>query len=387
LLEQVKTYYLQSEIALIFLIGKPFQMFKNPYFMKAVGLVTLCTFTILSFNACTRPSDVAEQEKQKKVDEIASNPPAYCANLANPCSDPICEPYANCTISATYAGVTVKYELSSGMLKFNSVSDLNTVLNQLEVDNEAYNANYLSQYPNYTVDQLDSADSVNNFDEFKKLRDFESLFLGYNSKRKMLETTENAWLNNNFAGTDPDDLDLTFDDEENTICNVDNKFKVGTDTYEIKAEGLYINGILMGGEVSRVAARHPGCHGGKDTADYYPVYYRKYRLKVAVHSIWFRSSAKSKAVSFKQSGSKWKRSRSEMYVAVRGFVYDGQCSSSTGFNEAKPAAANSYEKRKSLKVVYRSNWGVGGAAVFRARNNEVQAELGLRSGSYTLWLP
>lgn len=78
-------------------------------------------------------------------------------------------------ITATYAGVNITYEVSNKILKFNSTANFNTVLNQLETDYDTYNDNYDNQYPNYTANQLDDVDATNNFDEFKKVRDFQDI--------------------------------------------------------------------------------------------------------------------------------------------------------------------------------------------------------------------
>lgn len=64
-------------------------------------------------------------------------------------------------------------------------------------------------------------------------------------KRAELESIENTWLSNNFNGTDPDDVDLTFDDAENTIFNSSYSFKIGTDVYQLTSTGMYKNGILQ----------------------------------------------------------------------------------------------------------------------------------------------
>ncbi|WP_276503043.1 hypothetical protein [Terrimonas pollutisoli] len=150
-----------------------------------------------------------EGEKKTKENDIALKTkagngtlyvPEYCEDLANPCDDPACAKYYDCDETIIYAGVSITYEASSGMLKFNSIANVNTVIEQLNTDYENYNTNYENQYPNLTADQLDSMDVVNNFDEFRKFRDFENLLPGYFSKRKQIENTENTWLTNNFPG-------------------------------------------------------------------------------------------------------------------------------------------------------------------------------------------
>lgn len=102
-------------------------------------------------------------------------------------------------IIVSYAGVNISYYIGSHILSFKNFSDVNTVLNQLDADYENYNEAYENQYPNYTDLQLDSLDSVNNFDELRTYRDFEGNFPGYTSQREALENIETTWINNNFT--------------------------------------------------------------------------------------------------------------------------------------------------------------------------------------------
>ena len=212
-------------------------------------LFTLCVIPLL-FSSCSKTTNekkglVIESEKTFVM-------PVKCPGLAEPCLDPECSPYYSCNIIQNYGGVSVTYEKTSGMIKFNSVSDANTVINKLLLDDSLWNTANDTQYGNYTVDQLDSIDLAINFDEFKKFRDFENLFAGFVSKRKSLETLENTWLSNSFSGTDPDNLDFTFEDAENTVFNNQNKFKIGSNIYELKVDGLYINGLFQGDGGSQI---------------------------------------------------------------------------------------------------------------------------------------
>lgn len=297
-------------------------------------------------------------KEEKKVNEIASvnekqktigtqSVPEYCDDLANPCTDPACAFYYECDETINYAGVQITYETSSGMLKFNSVADVNTVIEQLNTDYETYNANYDNQYPNYTADQLDSMDVINNFDEFRKFKDFENLLPGYFSKRGQIENTENTWLTNNFSGIDPDSIDLTFDDAENTIFNNSYSFKVGSSLYELRSEGLYVNGILQddGGASMSFGTV---CKSNKKRKAF-PTFdndTRRFKIKVAIHSIAVRSGVHGKVVHYKKKNGSWKRKRAEMAVSCAGTVYDGNCANSFQFTDREPNSG--FRKRKQL---------------------------------------
>ena len=106
---------------------------------------------------------------------------------------------------------------------------------------------------------------------------------------------------------------------------------------------------------------------------------RKYKLKVAVHSIGIRSSAKGKVVSFKQKSSGgWKRSRVQIAVICGGNIYTTNCSFNFAFGIRKPSPSG-FLKRKELEVPYRQ-WGSGGQIVYKTRPNETSATFQLPSG-------
>lgn len=112
---------------------------------------------------------------------------------------------------------------------------------------------------------------------------------------------------------------------------------------------------------------------------------RKFKLKVAVHSIGFRGTAKGKVASFKHKSSGWKRSRSEMAVGVFGRIYNNQCSFNFSFDERKPSPSG-YKKRKQL-TARNYQFGSGGLVVFRAKPGELASDFTLSSGeSFSLAL-
>lgn len=305
-------------------------------------------------------------------------------------------------IMVTYAGVPITYEPNGCILKFNSLADVNTVINQLNADYDSYNDDYDSQYPNLTEDQLDDMDEQNGFDEFQKFKDFEAMFGGFCSKRAEIESVENTWLANSFTGTDPDDIDLTFDDAENTIFNNNYSFKVGNDVYQLTSTGIYKNGILQdnGGNTSILnsnnmilvqenlnARNHNSgpmfsmnnfnlsseiywghtnmnmpimtdCKSNKKKKETVVTNNnRRIDLKISINSFWAFSSVKAKAVSFKKKNGNWKRARTNMGVGCGGTVYEGDCNGSFPFTTRKPSSG--YYKRKHLKSPYRSQ-GVPG---------------------------
>ena len=317
-------------------------------------------------------------------------------------------------VTGTYAGVTIRYETNNNILRFNSIQDVNTVLDQLDADYENHNDNYDNQYPNLTADQLDDMDAQTGFDEFKPFRDFENLFSGFSSKRAAIENTEITWLNNNFGGVDPDDIDLTFDDAQNTIFNGDNSFKVGNDLYQLTTTGLYLNGTLQvrgvlkdyGNSIAKnneigkngifqnvgynisgpmtvvydnysiSSPTYPGCNTNKKlkSPPYEPAGTgRRFELKVAINSIGVRSSIKGKIVHFKLKSGSWKRARADMAVGVQGIVYSTSCVSKGHKSKSNPQTG--YKKRRQLKA---KDWEFG--TIWKTYSGEVSGSFATPEG-------
>lgn len=292
------------------------------------------------------------------------------------------------TLTATYANVSVIFDVQAGMLKFNSITDVSTVLNQLDADYETYNTNYESQYPNLTPEQLDDIDEQNNFDQFKPFKDFEGLFSGFYSKRAEVENIEIAWLVNNFTGADPDDTDLTFDDALNTIFNGSNSFKIGNSVYQLTANGMYIDGVLNE-DVGTIALKSFDLKPNSLYKDDYPFFFpetlrggpsfnftpleyenaptpcksnkrndtaatfdnntKRAKYKVSITSIAIRSGVGGKVVYYKRKNNGgWKNARTEMAVSCAGTIYNGNCATSFQFSDRNPI--NGSKKRNRIST-------------------------------------
>ena len=304
----------------------------------------------------------------------------------------------------TYAGVTIVFDVTNGILKFASISDAYTVLEQLDDDYESNYDTYDSQFDtSLSVSVLDSLDEVNGFDPRITFKNFENLFSGYNSMRMAIESTEIAWLDNDFSGTDPSDIDLTVDDAVNTICNSNYSFKVGNDVYVLTSSGLYINNTLQDyeGSIAKNSSdflekytivkpisylgmndvnsfditsnqfyQNPyseisnnlsnlSCKTNKKRKEsaYFSNDTERYDLEVAIHSIGYRSGVHGKVVHFKLKNGNWKRSRAKMKAGVGGGVNSNSsnCNGLANINEVKPYSG--YDKREELKAMRHSTYG------------------------------
>lgn len=326
--------------------------FSTKFFSKFLASFGLLLAAACLFNSCQKDMNKSNAEfNTEKSQKISPNVAGDC--LPGYHWDPILRRCVQNDITVTYAGVSITYEPGNGILNFNSINDVNTVINQLDTDYDTYNDNYDNQYPNYTTDQLDSMDVINNFDEFKKLKDFENLFSGYLSKRKQIENTENTWLANNMTGTDPDNIDLTFDNAENTIFNSSYSFKIGNNVYQLTSNGLYVNGVLQQGTESNslMSPAFTTCKSNKKikSPPYIPAgTNRQFILKVAINSIGVRSSIKTKVVHYKLKNGYWKRSRASLAAGIIGYVYSPACVSLG--NKSKSNPTTGYKKRRQLKA-------------------------------------
>lgn len=260
----------------------------------------------------------------------------------------------NPPIIISYAGVNISYYTSNHILGFNDTNDVNTVLNQLDADYENYNTTYENQYPNFTALQLDSLDSVKNFDQLQAYKNFEAKFSGYTSKRRIFENNETTWLNNNTIGADPDSLDYTVDNSDNAICNSSYQLVIAGTTYQWTSTGL----ITVGGTQPAVinsptaVSCFSNYRGGSPLNVYSSDNTRWCKLKVAVNSSLIRGEAKAKVKSFRKKSGKWKRSRVDMRVRILGPLYRGNdCTFFENVDQSKPAQG--YSKRYELKTLHR----------------------------------
>jgi hypothetical protein len=324
------------------------------------------------------------------------------------------------TIVVIYAGVSVTYEVNNNILKFSSFSDANAVLNQLDEDYEDNYDNYDSQLDtSLSVEILDSIDEANGFNPRITYINFENLFPGFSSKRAQIASVESTWLANDLSGTHPADIDLIFDDAQNTICNTNYSFKIGNDLYELTSNGTYINGTLHDPEGS-VAKNHQRIEEKADLQagqnrvietsgpsipnednsnmtvcksnkkDQKPFKYdnetKRFELEVAIRSIVLRSGIHGKVIHFKKKNNgNWKRSRAQMAAIIAGKIYSGDCTYLDLPSDRQPN--NGFKKREEQKARIHSEFQIpGNSTIWKTYSGEVAAAFESPVGSGTLVL-
>ncbi len=207
---------------------------------------------------------------------------------------------------------------------------------------------------------MDRMDDESGFDPFYTYKQLEHQFSGFTSKRSIIEETENSWLYNGMTGLDPDDIDFTFDDSENTLFNQNYEVKIGCNTYRMTENGLvdlanYEEGSDMETNNSNTYTTDDQnkCIANKRKKEEF-VYAsgRMIKNKVAIRSFFVRSSAKAKVVNYRlKSNGRWRRSRTDMAVSVFGEIYNKQCGEKENVGRRNPETG--FKKRGEIRELIR----------------------------------
>lgn len=121
----------------------------------------------------------------------------------------------------------------NGKLVFSSYQHFYDCIECLEQELEQYNTNYENQYPNATPEQLDVMDSINNFNQFFPLVQFEAS-KSFNSLRGLVANQSNTWLNAQAYqepdfNQDPDMLCPIPDQITRSLFNTSGKVQIGNE--------------------------------------------------------------------------------------------------------------------------------------------------------------
>lgn len=231
---------------------------------------------------------------------------------------------------------------SEGMLVFTDEQHFHGCIECLEQELEAYNDAYESQYPTATAEQLDVLDSINNFNEWQPLADFEAS-KSFTSLRSIVEQQSNQWLDGqtgesiNFDN-DPDEICPIMDEETRSLFNSDGYVKIGNDVVS-KQDWEDVP------EWDCCAFLRSTKYTFDHDDDPY-LFEREVRAKIKIKSGLVTSTLTGKIKHYKKVGNKYKKRRADMRLLIAGRPHDGNCRAALG------AWSNfkGYKKRKVLKV-------------------------------------
>lgn len=310
-------------------------------------LVFIVTIAVISCKKVTHPSKDVLQN-----DYVAEN------SVQNACS-------TENEVHYNLQGVDIAYEIDNEILRFANWEDYDNSVKFLDKLYEDYNEARDAQFANgLTEEEMDDLDDADGFDPFYTYKQLENRFHGFTSKRQIIERTEITWLNNDMTGIDPDSIDYTFDDSENTFFNENYEVKIGCIIYRMTEEGLVDLSNYEGlannqsnsneeNQNSYSTESDDKCITNTRESDRY--YYGANRMtknKVAINTFFVRSSAKAKAVNYRQKNNgRWRRSRNDVAVAILGEVYDKQCNQKENIGLRNPLTG--FKKRGEIRELYR----------------------------------
>lgn len=298
--------------------------------MKSAGLVLVLILTAIVWDACQKENVPIDNSNVLPDQQSTPREGVNCGQVKN----------------AVYK--------SDGMLVFADEQHFNDCIECLEQELEAYNDAYESQYPTATAEQLDVFDSINNFNEWQPLIDFE-VSKSFTSLRAIVEQQSNQWLNGqegeNFNfDNDPDNLCPILDEETRTLFNSNGYVKVGDSIVTIQD---WADAALSIGDCCawRRSEKYEFDANDKPTK----LANRKVKAKVAVRSRPYDSALKGKITHYRKVDGKYKKRRANMRLGVQGIGFYGEdCTESIQIWSNHKG----YKSRKTRRVVahIRSLW-------------------------------
>ena len=287
-------------------------------FIKSVSAIFLLTLSTFFWHSCQKDNALATKSNSLLEQQSTDREGLNCTQIKN----------------AVYK--------SEGMLVFTDEQHFNDCIECLEQELEAYNDAYENQYPTATAEDLDLLDSINNFNEWQPLLDFE-VSKSFVSLRATVEQQSQLWLNAQTGETinfddDPDDICPILDDETRTLFNSDGYVKVGNNVVS-KQDWEDVP------EWDCCAFLNSTSYTFEYADDPY-LYNRQVRAKIKIRSLPYKSSLKGKIKHYKKVGGKYKKRRADMRLLISGRPHDGNCRAALG------AWSNfkGYKKRKVRRI-------------------------------------
>lgn len=290
-------------------------------FIKSTGAVLLVVLAALFGYSCQKDNAPATNSNASPEQQTTARDGLNCTQIKN----------------AVYK--------SEGMLVFTDDQHFYDCIECLEQEIEAYNDAYESQYPTATTEQLDVLDSINNFNEWQPLADFETS-KSFTSLRSIVEQQSDQWLDSQTSETinfdnDPDELCPIMDEETRTLFNSDGYVKIGNDVVSKQdwadaAESIWdCCAFRRSSKYTFDANDHPTKLAN-----------RQVRAKVSVRSGLIKSTLKGKVKHYRKVGGKYKKRRADIRLGVQGIPFNGDCIEMP----QNWFAWKGYKKRKTRRV-------------------------------------
>lgn len=233
----------------------------------------------------------------------------------------------------------------NGILAFEDSVDVMEAVLYLEEKWEYHNDTFSNNYPELTIDQLDSLDEALSFNEDLPLIQFESL-MSFNSLRDSLETETDAWLDNTelVDSTNPDNHHIA-DPFLQTLLTPFCEIIIDSSIFTLHQDGSYTevyslnfdvqdsvkqgifdpeqspNGRLEKRDNNSSPPPYDCCKRLFDDKGYEKNYNGNRRIKglLDLRRFPWTSSIVARTISYKKkSNGKWRRSRSHISAEVSG---------------------------------------------------------------------
>lgn len=327
---------------------KPITNHQSPNLvLRFCKLLLVLIFSVILFS-CKKETTFENEQNQNEVN-ILNASESECATENE--------------LQYSFYGIPIAYEIDNNILRFSNWEDYDNAVKQLDKVYDHHHDERDAQFPiGTTEEEMDTMDDESGFDPFYTYKQLEQQFSGFTSKRSIIEETENSWLSNGMTGLDPDDIDFTFDDSENTLFNQNYEVKIGCSTYRMTENGLvdlanYEEGSDM--ETNNLNTYTTDDQNkcitntrNKEMEFTNSAQTTRVKNKVAIYSFFVRSSAKAKAIHYrKKNNGSWRRTRTNMSVSIFGQIYNKQCNSSENIGLRNPLTG--FKKRGEIRELYR----------------------------------
>ncbi len=268
------------------------------------------------------------------------------------------------------------------MLSFPTFNDFEQTIVYLEEALDAHEEAFVTQYENYSNDELDSLETVVGFNSQQPLINFENDHNFQFSLRKEYNYLEEEWLNNEELNpnTDPDVI-IPFDEILQTLLNdnmevmIEGKvFSLGKRGKDYEISGDFENSLTAINDdtvlendpniksYEYVVYGEPQCKSYKGQNFWHTyAYNKKVKKRIAIRSVPFLCKTKAKVISYKKRRNRWRKHRITLGVSLQTSLKDNNCSYT-----ARQGWKNKSRKRRKSRTA--RMWDNGFGYALKAQN-------------------